>query len=668
MTLFFRGTVAVVIFCCALSTVVPGAVCAAGAVPPRALDEVLTLPPEDDPHGHTPPALALRADGGLVAVWVDIETDQVIGRWYGPSPAVGLSESGFFELSEPNASRGRVEVARDGEGRFLAVWRRGTTPLEPRPLSARPFDVHGVALGDPQPVTEEPVGSFAVVGLPDGGYVLAWSSSGAGHAAVRFRMLGPDGRPAPEGEEPTTVHEVRSEALGPVRLAAEPPSGREGGFLVSWKVVDRSTGRSEVAARGYTTEGRPVGEVTEWIPPAEDLRGLAHGMANTGPGRYLLAWTPTEGSPHPSGSVLTRAFDATGEALGPVHRVDGGEDTVLFRNSLTAAGGAGAGVVAWIDQTEDSGERIVGRLVDPGGSPRGEPFEILAPDQIPGDGHGGVGALRSVRDGLGRMLFGWGVSIDPGVLPSDEHLNWSSEARRYWEVDRTCDPVLAAGLRTEPERPTAGEPVRLIFEGLADCAEVSVDDWSRTADGVHVEALHEGGACGTVPPFPYSVPVEAGAFDAGSYEAVLELGSSAGATCERRFGFEVLEGEGVDGMDPPPPDAPPLTSPALPDFRVWVVITPPFGPVILGDEAPECIPETLCVSGALPDRAEVFVRIVGPKPNGFLWPTLVKFSTSTIEVWIEQISTGERRYYRLEGANPGSSELPGLFDRTGFEP
>jgi hypothetical protein len=62
------------------------------------------------------------------------------------------------------------------------------------------------------------------------------------------------------------------------------------------------------------------------------------------------------------------------------------------------------------------------------------------------------------------------------------------------------------------------------------------------------------------------------------------------------------------------------------------------------------------------------VRVVGPKPNGFLWPTLVKFTTSTVEVWIEQVSSGDVQYYRLPGATPGSSDLPGLFDRRGFRP
>jgi hypothetical protein len=47
----------------------------------------------------------------------------------------------------------------------------------------------------------------------------------------------------------------------------------------------------------------------------------------------------------------------------------------------------------------------------------------------------------------------------------------------------------------------------------------------------------------------------------------------------------------------------------------------------------------------------------------------VTFSTSTIEVWIERVSTGTVRYYRLEGVGPNSDAgLDGLIDREGFLP
>lgn len=118
----------------------------------------------------------------------------------------------------------------------------------------------------------------------------------------------------------------------------------------------------------------------------------------------------------------------------------------------------------------------------------------------------------------------------------------------------------------------------------------------------------------------------------------------------------------------PPPEVPWIDDTAFPDFWLKVRIDQGGGHALAGTREGTCIPETICVSGAVPGRAEVFVRVVGPKPNSRLWPTLVKFSTSRIEIWILQRSTGELRYYELRGASPGFDELPGLFDRQGFVP
>ncbi len=121
------------------------------------------------------------------------------------------------------------------------------------------------------------------------------------------------------------------------------------------------------------------------------------------------------------------------------------------------------------------------------------------------------------------------------------------------------------------------------------------------------------------------------------------------------------------GEAPPPPSGPVFTSPSFPGFRFRVRISAGGEAQDVHQEA-ACIGETLCFSGAVPGRSELFVRIVGPKPNGKLWPTIVKFTTSTLEVWIEQVSTGETQYYRIEGAAPGKDDLTGLFDRNGFTP
>jgi hypothetical protein len=70
----------------------------------------------------------------------------------------------------------------------------------------------------------------------------------------------------------------------------------------------------------------------------------------------------------------------------------------------------------------------------------------------------------------------------------------------------------------------------------------------------------------------------------------------------------------------------------------------------------------------MPGRAEVLLRIAGPKPNGYLWPTLSRATTSQVEVWIEQLASGDLKYYLLRSLDLREPELPGHVDRYGFRP
>lgn len=81
-----------------------------------------------------------------------------------------------------------------------------------------------------------------------------------------------------------------------------------------------------------------------------------------------------------------------------------------------------------------------------------------------------------------------------------------------------------------------------------------------------------------------------------------------------------------------------------------------------------CLANTSCFAGAVPNQTEVMLRLVGPKPNGYLWPTLVRFTTSEVDVWIRRIASGEAKHYRLAPLAPGSGELDGLVDPAGFLP
>ncbi len=110
-----------------------------------------------------------------------------------------------------------------------------------------------------------------------------------------------------------------------------------------------------------------------------------------------------------------------------------------------------------------------------------------------------------------------------------------------------------------------------------------------------------------------------------------------------------------------------LTTPAFPDFRFRLKIYQ-GDQFILGRKEDACLPETLCVSGALAGRSEAFVRVIGPRPNGFLWPTIVRFTPARVVVEVQQISSGTTNVYDLPAVPADSGSLSGLQDRQGFLP
>jgi hypothetical protein len=116
----------------------------------------------------------------------------------------------------------------------------------------------------------------------------------------------------------------------------------------------------------------------------------------------------------------------------------------------------------------------------------------------------------------------------------------------------------------------------------------------------------------------------------------------------------------------PPPAGPWLSSAGLPGFETKVQIT--GGSTIAGNLETDCIPETLCISGALAGRSEVFIKVIGPRPNGFLWAQLSRFTPAKLEIWLRQTGSGEINYYILDAVGNAVDDVSGLQDREAFLP
>jgi hypothetical protein len=122
------------------------------------------------------------------------------------------------------------------------------------------------------------------------------------------------------------------------------------------------------------------------------------------------------------------------------------------------------------------------------------------------------------------------------------------------------------------------------------------------------------------------------------------------------------------GTTPDPPTSNWLTTGEQPGFEFQTRITAAGGTPVLGSKEGNCIAESICLSGALAGRPEVFVKLIGPRPNGFLWVQISRFTPSEVEVWVRQTATGEINYYDLDPVGAGTDDVSGLQDREAFSP
>jgi hypothetical protein len=259
---------------------------------------------------------------------------------------------------------------------------------------------------------------------------------------------------------------------------------------------------------------------------------------------------------------------------------------------------------------------------------------------------GGVPTLRS-------YLRGGGSSKNGGFIPRGiwTHIAVTSDGvtRRHYingvEAPLAPNAVEAGPLTTSAAPLRIGSDVSWLHTPAGGIDEVNL--WNVVRTQAQIQADLSGPITG-----PVQGLLAVWSFNGNGRDSVAVYNGTASGSVA--FGA------------PAPPAGAWLTTSELPGFRFKVRINP--GAPITGVQELECVSETLCVSGAVPGRSEVFVRIVGPRPNGYLWPNVVKFTTSQVEVWIEQLATGSVKYYFLAGPWPNLDDLPGLYDRNGFLP
>lgn len=499
----------------------------------------------------------------------------------------------------------------------------------------------------------DPVGESGIVlaSHPDGGYLVVWRDPGSGRLTAR--PVSPIGLPGATISTGVTT----SVSTGRDLAAAVSPSG-------DWVLIVR-TAPDVLAGFLLSPAGAVLAELDLTVPDATRYRSPA--VATVPGGGYVAAWAVA----HPDDVVpgdppipelrevdaWAARFDPEGARVaGPV-RVN--EERLHSQDPSAVGAGPETVVVVWEGYTGEGelGEgrlRVLGHDLSPRtGERRVNPTRLSLANQY---------GFRLGMGGDGRFVVAW--TSGEGELDGSER-------------GPAPDAVRLQAFSAEGDRVGTDPLVNVNTAGFQGDPAVGVD-----ADGVAWVVWEDGGVLPVTgdrerPPRVMARPFtldglplagELRVTDRTSPRHLRAAGGASGvlaAWTDLTFLYAAVIDDGF--QQEPPPDDRALASPELSDFRVWVRIAAGDSS-LWGTEEPVCLAETLCASGAVPGRTEVLVRIVGPKPNGFLWPTIVKLSTSPIEVWIEQVSTGEVQFYLLPGASPGSDVLPGLFDRRGFRP
>jgi hypothetical protein len=420
--------------------------------------------------------------------------------------------------------------------------------------------------------------------------------------------------------------------------------GVQGGWLVAWQAGN------ELTVRRLDGTGALLGGE---ISIASTFEAWSRAIDLASDGENVVAVWDLE----PQLGVAARRLAASGTPVGSTLSVGHGRGRSGRGSPSVAMHPGGAFAVVWEEDVGEFGVEVVVRTFDATGEARG----VARPLSVEDDDSETRPDVAAIADGgYFAVWTGGGYHLSDGI--EGRFVDASGVAT----ADQLRIHEFEPGLQIEPHV-DAGPPGEIVVVWSSG-RDPGIDTDQETQDGsgfgVYGRRL-DGSGAKVGAEFPLHSQVE------GSQRfptiAVGADGSFVAAWTETRYEGSVESSHGVSLQRFGGSSAPYLTSSSLPDFRFQVELLSGQG-MVYGRKEAVCVPETLCVSGALGGRSELLLRIVGPKPNGYLWPTVLKFSTSTARIHVEQLSTGVRRSYQLSGARPGHDLLPGLFDRLGFLP
>ena len=294
-------------------------------------------------------------------------------------PPVPLGDP-FEVAADPAGEQSFADVARNRDGSFVVVWRHQPWIEHGEwNVHARRFDAEGQPRGAGYRINVEPVhGDYRDLDVeltPGGGFVVAWESFDPypNRSDVFARVYDADARP-----------------LGPPFLAPEEPiddqylvgvAVEEGGlFTVAWSYYDY--GYDPVGARVFESSGVPrTGDLV--IDTSDGSYIYQASLAASGPGEFVVGYSPYDyGYYSYDSEVRAQKFDVDGNITVAEFRVDEGSGAAGYYGQPVEVGSDAAGNFTVLWGTGYGTSDVRARRFSPDAQPLGSEFVVGSTDDI----------------------------------------------------------------------------------------------------------------------------------------------------------------------------------------------------------------------------------------------------------------------------------------------
>lgn len=320
------------------------------------------------PGAQMSPTVSGLPDGGFIVGWITDELQLGGSISSGFEFRACCFDAGGNQLS-PELTLGSAAVpppffqmAALADGTWVSAWADGMFNAED--VYVRRYSADGTPLGDATAVNTTLTNGQVATGLTalsGGGYIVCWQGEGSGDTSgAFFRLFAADGTAL--GGEVRANTTTASAQYSPVAASLD-----NGGFVLAWTSSGQDGSGAGVYAQRYDAGGvAQGGETRVNTYTSGDQQSPA--IAALAGGGYVVAWT-SSGQDGSSGGIYAQRYDNSGVALGSETRINGTTADNQYGAQVTALADGGY-LIAWSSNAQDgSSTGVYSQRFDANGSP-----------------------------------------------------------------------------------------------------------------------------------------------------------------------------------------------------------------------------------------------------------------------------------------------------------